>query len=49
MKDEPKNIPREAIEAAEAVVALGREVIIRRERGKWVVLENHRKLVYKEQ
>ena len=45
---EPKNIPKEAIEAAEAVVALGKEVVIRKERGKWVVLENHRRLVYKE-
>jgi hypothetical protein len=41
-------IPREALEAAEAAIALGKEVIIRKERGKWVVLENNRRLVYKE-
>ena len=45
---EPHQIPKEAIEAAEAVIACGKEVIIRKERGKWVVLENHRRLVYKE-
>lgn len=41
-------IPREALEAAEAAIALGKEVIIRKERGKWVVLENHRRIIYKE-
>lgn len=48
MTEEKTSIPREALEAAEAVIACGKEVIIRRERGKWVVLENHRRLVYKE-
>lgn len=41
-------MPKEVIEAAEAVVATGREVVIRKERGKWVVLESNRRLVYKE-
>ena len=41
-------VPREVIEAAEAVIACGKEVIIRKERGKWVVLESGRRLVYKE-
>ena len=41
-------MPKEVIEAAEAVIATGREVVIRKERGKWVVLENNRRLVYKE-
>lgn len=46
---EPTSIPREVIDAAEAVIACGKECIIRKERGKWVVLENGRRLVYKEQ
>jgi len=41
-------IPAEVLEAVEAVIATGKEVIIRKEKGKWVVLENGRRLVYKE-
>lgn len=41
-------IPREVLAAVEAVVATGKEVILRKEKGKWVVLENGRRLVYKE-
>ena len=41
-------IPREVIEAIEAVIACGKEVIVRKEKGKWVVLESGRRLVYKE-
>ena len=41
-------MPKEVIEAVEAVVKTGKEVIVRREKGKWVVLENGRRLVYKE-
>ena len=47
--DESYNmIPREVIEAIEAVLACGKEVIVRKEKGKWVVLESGRRLVYKE-
>ena len=42
-------IPQEAIDAVERIVAQGREAIVRKEHGKWVVIENKRKLVYKEQ
>ena len=42
-------MPEEVIKAVEAVIATGKEVIVRKERGKWVVLENGRRLVYKEQ
>lgn len=45
---EANGIPKEAIEAMEAAIALGKEVILRKERGKWVVLENHRRIIYKE-
>ena len=41
-------MPKEVIEAVERVLALGKEVIVKKERGKWVVLENGRRLVYKE-
>lgn len=41
-------IPKEVMEAVEAVIAAGKEVIVRKERGKWVVLESGRRLVYKE-
>lgn len=41
-------IPAEVIEAVERVIALGKEAIVRKERGKWVVLESGRRLVYKE-
>lgn len=41
-------IPDAVKEAVEAIVACGKEAIVRKERGKWVVLENGRRLVYKE-
>lgn len=41
-------MPKEVLEAVERVVALGHEAIVRKERGKWVVIENHRRVVYKE-
>ena len=41
-------MPKEVIEAVEAVVKTGKEVLVRREKGKWVVLESGRRLVYKE-
>lgn len=41
-------IPREVLTAVEAVIACGKEVILRKEKGRWVVVENGRRLVYKE-
>lgn len=41
-------IPKEVIEAIEAIAATGKDVLVKKERGKWVVLENCRRLVYKE-
>ena len=41
-------IPREILEAVERISALGKEAIVKKERGKWVVLENGKRLVYKE-
>lgn len=42
-------IPKEVMEAIEAIVATGKDVLVKKEKGKWVVLENCRRLVYKEQ
>ena len=41
-------MPKEVLEAVERVVALGKEAIVRKERGKWVVVECGRRVVYKE-
>lgn len=41
-------IPKSVAEAVEAVIRKGHEAIVRKERGKWVVLESGRRLVYKE-
>jgi hypothetical protein len=41
-------IPKEAIEIIDKLIAAGKEVLVRKERGRWVVLENKRRLVYKE-
>jgi hypothetical protein len=42
------SVPPDVIRAVAAIVSTGKEAIVRRERGKWVVLENGRRLVYKE-
>lgn len=41
-------MPKQVIEAVQRVVALGKEAIVKKERGKWVVLEQGKRLVYKE-
>lgn len=41
-------IPEDVAAAVAAVVACGKEAIVRKEHGKWVVLESGRRLVYKE-
>lgn len=42
-------MPKEVLDAVERIVALGKEAIVRKEKGKWVVLENGRRLIFKEQ
>ena len=42
-------MPKEVLDAVERIVADGKEAIVKKERGKWVVLENGKRLVYKEQ
>ncbi len=41
-------IPKEVLDAVERIVAVGKEAIVKKERGRWVVLENGKRLVYKE-
>lgn len=41
-------MPKQVIEAIEAVIKTGKDAIVKKERGKWVVLESGRRLVYKE-
>lgn len=41
-------IPKEVLEAVERISALGKEAIVKKENGKWVVVENNRRIVYKE-
>lgn len=41
-------MPKEVLDAVESIIATGKEAIVRKERGRWVVLENGRRLVYKE-
>lgn len=41
-------MPKEVVEAVEAIMATGKEAIVKKERGKWVVLENGKRLIYKE-
>lgn len=41
-------MPSDVIRAVCAIVSAGREAIVKKEHGKWVVIENGRRLVYKE-
>lgn len=41
-------IPQEVKDAIEAVIACGKECIVKKEKGKWIVLESGRRPVYKE-
>ena len=40
-------IPSEVVAAIKRILAQGKEAIVKKERGKWVVLENSKHLVYK--
>lgn len=41
-------MPKQVIDAVLAIIRTGKEAIVRKEKGKWVVLESGRRLVYKE-
>ncbi len=41
-------IPKEVLEAVERLAALGKEAIVKKESGKWVVVESNRRVIYRE-
>ena len=41
-------MPQEVLDAVERIVAAGKEAIVKKERGKWVVIENGRHIIYRE-
>ena len=41
-------MPKEVVDAVISIVKTGKEAIVKRERGKWLVLENNRRIVYRE-
>ena len=41
-------MPKEALDAVERIIAVGKEAIVKKERGKWVVIENGRHIIYRE-
>ena len=41
-------MPQSVIDAINAIVATGKEAIVKQEHGKWLVLENGRRSIYKE-
>ncbi len=42
-------MPKEVLDAVIAIVRTGKEAIVKKEHGRWVVIENGRRMVYKEQ
>ena len=41
-------MPNDVIRAVCAIVQTGKEAIVKKEHGKWIVIENGRRLVYRE-
>ena len=41
-------MPKAVIDAVIAIVATGKEAIVKKENGKWMVLESGRRIVYRE-
>lgn len=41
-------MPKEVLDAVERIIALGKEAIVKKEYGKWIVIENGRRIVFKE-
>lgn len=41
-------MPKEVADAVIRIVSLGKEAIVKKERGKWIVIENTRRLIFKE-
>jgi hypothetical protein len=41
-------MPKEVLDAIAAIIRTGKEAIVKQEHGKWLVIENGRRMVYKE-
>ena len=41
-------MPKAVIDAVIAIVTTGKEAIVKKENGKWMVLESSRRIVYRE-
>ena len=41
-------MPKEVLDAIAAIVRTGKEAIVKQEHGKWLVIENGRRMVCKE-
>ena len=41
-------MPREVVDAVLAIVKTGKEAVVKKEHDKWIVVENGRRLVYRE-
>ena len=41
-------MPKEVQDAVFAIIRTGKEAIVKKEHGKWVVIENTRRMVFKE-
>ena len=41
-------MPKEVLDAIAAIVRTGKAAIVKQEHGKWLVIENGRRMVYKE-
>lgn len=41
-------MPKEVVETILAIVKTGKEAVVKQEHGKWIVVENGRRLVYRE-
>lgn len=48
ISDRCERMPIEVVEAVKAIVRTGKEAIVKKEHGRWLVLENGRRVVYKE-
>ena len=41
-------MPQEVVDTILAIVRTGKEAVVKQERGKWIVVENGRRVVYRE-
>ena len=49
VREVTENVGQRLVDAVIAIVRTGKEAIVKKEHGRWVVIENGRRMVYKEQ